>query len=232
MQSGNDILAWARKHLGDKYVFGALTPVAAVDPHVFDCSKFASCAVYQAAGIIYGCDQDQDPKHAYGGTIYWARDAHAKGRIVTLGRAAVTPGAFLLRLAANGECGHIVISDGQGGTVEAACTRLGVIAGTVHHRRWDLGILVPGVEYHLSGTPANVQPAAGMIYRLTEPRLQGVTIRRLQYRLRDLGYLQEPADGIYGPATMQAVEAFQQAYHLVADGEAGPVTIKELGVQA
>lgn len=231
MAKGEDILAWGRKHLGDKYVFGALTPVAAADPHVFDCSKFASCAVYQATGIVYGCDQDHDPRHAYGGTIYWARDAHARGQIVTLGRAAATPGAFLLRLAVNGECGHIVISDGQGGTVEAACTRLGVIAGTVHRRRWDLGILVPGVQYASPETPATIRPAAGMIYRLTEPRLFGETIRKLQYRLRDLGYLQDKADGIYGPATMRAVEAFQQAYHLVADGEAGPVTLKELRIK-
>ena len=146
--TGADILQKARTRLGDSYLFGALTPVGAPDPRVFDCSKLASWAVYQAAQIIYGADHDAgNPLEVYGGTIYWNRDARSAGSIVSLEEAAASPGAAVLRLATASLCGHIVLSDGLGGTVEAHSTAAGVIASTLHGRRWDLGILVPGIEY-------------------------------------------------------------------------------------
>ena len=78
MITGADILAKAKTRLGDAYVFGALTPVGAPDPRVFDCSKLASWAVYQAAKLIYGADNDAgNPREVYGGTIYWNRDARS-----------------------------------------------------------------------------------------------------------------------------------------------------------
>lgn len=40
-----------------------------------------------------------------------------------------------------------------------------------------------------------------------------------------------PIDGIYGVKTAAAAGAFQQINGLVVDGEVGPQTAKELGIQ-
>jgi hypothetical protein len=233
MVTGADILQKAKTRLGDSYVFGALTPVGAPDPRVFDCSKLASWAVYQAARLIYGADRDSgNPLEVYGGTVYWNRDARSLGNIISLDAAAATPGAALLRLATASRCGHIVISDGLGGTVEAHSTAAGVIASTLHGRRWDLGILVPGIKYQ-AAQPIPVKPPAAPIYRLTLPFMSGPEIVRLQEALNKWlgpqGFL--VADGVYGPRTERAVAAFQRSQgSLAPDGEAGPATLKALGM--
>ncbi len=143
-----DILQKARTRLGDAYVFGALTPVGAPDPRVFDCSKLASWAVYQAAKLIYGADNDAgNPREVYGGTIYWNRDARSHGRIVSLEEAAASPGAAVLRLATASRCGHIVISDGLGGTVEAHSTAAGSSPPPCTAGAGIWGFWCPGLQY-------------------------------------------------------------------------------------
>jgi hypothetical protein len=232
--TGADILQKARTRLGDAYVFGALTPVGAPDPRVFDCSKLASWAVYQAARIIYGADRDRgNPLQSYGGTVYWNRDARSLGNIISLAAAAATPGAALLRLATASRCGHIVISDGLGGTVEAHSTAAGVIASTLHGRRWDLGILVPGIKYLRLQPDIPVTPPTGPIYRLASPRMSSPVVQDIQEALNKWRGSQRSlvADGVYGPETERILVAFQRSQrNLVPDGEAGPATLKALGM--
>ncbi len=57
---------------------------------------------------------------------------------------------------------------------------------------------------------------------------QGVEVRRLQNKLKSLGYLKSNADGIYGAKTVQAVRAFQQRHSLSQDGVAGEKTQRKL----
>lgn len=52
----------------------------------------------------------------------------------------------------------------------------------------------------------------------------GDYVTTLQQELANLGYSVGTIDGIYGPKTVAAVEAFQQTDHLQADGIAGPLT--------
>ncbi len=56
----------------------------------------------------------------------------------------------------------------------------------------------------------------------------GSAVRKLQERLRALGYLQAPATGYYGPLTAAAVRRFQADHRLAVDGVAGPVTLAAL----
>ncbi len=231
--TGAGLLARSEEHLHERYVLGALAPKN--DPDwvgPWDCAELAAWLIYQAGAGLYGCNRDHgDPATADAGTVYFNRDARYLGKIIAPAAAAGSPGALLLRVAAGSQCGHIVISDGKGGTVEAHSHLTGVIRDVVSGRRWTMGIMVPGIEYQ--GPPADwvpfIKPPA-VLYRLTAPPMQGQGIRKLQYRLRDLGYLFDPADGIYGPQTMAAVLAFQRSRSLVADGECGPRTLAALEI--
>lgn len=142
-----------------------------------------------------------------------------------------TPGAILLRNPAPGLIGHIAFSDGLGGTIEAHSSKRGVIASTVRDRRWDTGLLLPGVAYTANAAVV-VPPAtpAVAILRLTEPHMKGAAVKRLQQALKAAGYNPGPIDSDFGAKTAAAVAAFQLAKGLVPDGEAGPKTMKALGL--
>ncbi len=130
---GEDVVQLARKHTGERYVLGVQVPKDNGSwKGPWDCAEYASWLTFQAAGALYGCDRDfGDPATADAFTGYWGRDARTLGRIVSLEVASRTPGALVLRKAAPGAFGHIVVSDGAGGTVEAHSSRDGVIASTL-----------------------------------------------------------------------------------------------------
>ena len=56
----------------------------------------------------------------------------------------------------------------------------------------------------------------------------GEEVKRLQQRLKDLGYLSGKVDGKFGGGTKRAVIAFQRRNGLTADGEAGEATLAKL----
>lgn len=57
---------------------------------------------------------------------------------------------------------------------------------------------------------------------------RGAEVKRLQGRLKALGYLTGKADGIYGKQTVNAVNAFQKQHKLTQDGIAGEKTQRAL----
>ena len=142
---GERILQLGRRHIGEPYVLGSLAPKNNSKwKGPWDCAEFASWLVFQAAGVLYGCASDSgDPASADAYTGDWARDAETLGVKISVDQAMRTPGATVLRRPQPGAVGHIVISDGRGGTVEAHSAKAGVIASTVSGRRWDMGILIP-----------------------------------------------------------------------------------------
>src|SRR5215467_4469535 len=119
--TGAKVLEIAQQHVGEKYILGVLVPKN--NPNwkgPWDCAEFASWLVFQAAALLYGCDRDfGDPATADAFTGFWERDAKNLGQIIPIEQAARTPGANVLRAPQPGAIGHIVVSDGTGGTVEA-----------------------------------------------------------------------------------------------------------------
>src|ERR1700753_3029020 len=118
---GDRIVALALTHVGEKYILGA--KVAKDNANwkgPWDCAEFASWLLYQVTNKLYGCNRDVgDPSTADAYTGYWKRDAETLGTLISIDEAAATPGAAILRFPQVNASGHIVISDGKGGTVEA-----------------------------------------------------------------------------------------------------------------
>ncbi len=72
-----------------------------------------------------------------------------------------------------------------------------------------------------------VATATPRLYLLTKGST-GASVRNLQARLIELGYLTGEADGIYGKATENAVRDFQLRNGLKVDGKAGLQTQEKL----
>jgi len=232
MANGNDLLKKAGPHVGEAYHLGVLVPKDNSSwKGPWDCAEFISWCVFQATGKLYGCDNDHgNPSRADAYTGYWQRDAATLGRTISINLAAQTPGAAVLRFPQPHLTGHIVFSDGKGGTIEAHSTATGVIKSTLANRRWDTGVLVPGIEYAQSANTI-VVPEPLLVFRLTTPLMRGATVTAIQRALKKKGFDPGTVDGLYGLQTLAAVNAFQIANGLVPDGEAGSETAKVLGVK-
>ena len=152
--TGAQLLLLAQTRIGEPYQFGVLVPKDDADYRgAFDCAEFASWLVYQIAGVLYGCavvSPSTSPARADAYTGYWMRDSRLCGTRITVAEAMQIPGAFLLR-APGERRGHIAVSDGLMGTVEAHSRRRGVCADPAAGRGWTTGVLVPGLDYVLAG---------------------------------------------------------------------------------
>ena len=231
MPSGNDLLKKAAPHVGEAYHLGVLVPKDNKSwQGSWDCAEFASWCVFQVTGRLYGCDNNHgNPVSADAFSGFWKRDAATIGTMVSVEVAAQTPGAAVLRFPQPNLIGHVVFSDGEGGTIEARSTATGVVRAKLAGRRWDTGVFVPGIEYSQNGTPVMVTPPL-LVIRLTTPLTRGAIVKEIQRKLKAAGFHPGSIDGIYGMQTVAAVSAFQIANGLVADGEFGRETANALGV--
>lgn len=59
---------------------------------------------------------------------------------------------------------------------------------------------------------------------------RGEEVRKIQKKLKELGFYKGSVDGIYGTSTKKAVTAFQKNCGITADGIAGAKTLKFLGL--
>ena len=222
--TGDDIVALGDKHVGEPYELGAMAPK--YDAHYkgpWDCAEFVSWLYYQVFGILYGGDD------VNGHSSQWDRDANELGHIITIEEAKSTPGAVIIRLAGSGEVSHIAVSDGNGGTVEAHGREDGIINSVVDGRRWDMGILVPGVTYH-SNPLLPFRPPTMEIYRLTSPNMVSTEVGKIQTALNRLGFDTGGVDNIVGELTYKAVKLFQDSAGLNPDGEVSAFTAAALEI--
>lgn len=232
--TGKQIYDLGVTRVGCKYVLGALVPKN--DPNymgAFDCAEFASWLTFQVGNLLYGCDTHDisKAKTADAYTGWWNRDAKSIGKIITVKEAIGIKGAFLLRIGGDGLIGHIVVSDGNGGTVEANSTKYGCIKYTTNNRRFDIGILIPGFTYD-EPTAAQSEKPKGIVYRYTTPLMpKSDTVKRIQAALNAHGFSAGRVDGLFGRGTMNAVYAFQKTKGLTPDGEVYTNTANALGIK-
>jgi N-acetylmuramoyl-L-alanine amidase len=230
--TGQSLLRLARSHVGEQYILGAKVPKGNPEWRgPWDCAEFASWCVYQETETLFGCrpkKQGPDIADAYSG--FWMEDAQKIGTMISVAEAATMPGAFLLRAPEGGAVGHVVICAGQGRTIEAHSSKRGVIESVVEGRRWHTGVLVPGVTVKATSAPKPPRRPA-LVLRVKTPLMKGQLVKDVQRRLKERGFHSGPTDGVYGPQTAAAVQAFQMSKRLLVDGEVGAGTAKALGVK-
>ena len=232
MSTGAGMVKLARTRVGQKYENVLVPKNNANWQGPWDCAEFVSWVVYQDAGFLYGCVNDAgNPATTEAYTGAWVTDSATRGNRVSIGQAAATVGGIVLRFPpAPGKMGHIAICDGTGKTIEAKGHAFGVVEDVVHGRRWDTGVLIPGIYYDTAVTAMTVM-SPPKIYREGAPGLAGEVVTEIQEKLKALGFDPGPIDVIYGSKTAAAVAAFQTVNGLVLDGEVGPQTAGRLGVQ-
>jgi N-acetylmuramoyl-L-alanine amidase len=231
MPSGKRMVDLARTRVGQKYQ-NVLVPKN--DPNwkgPWDCAEFMSWLVYQDSGLLYGCVSTVgNPALTESYTGAWQSDSKKRGIRVPVEQAAGLAGGIVLRFPpAPGKMGHIAISDGGGGAIEAHSTKEGVTDKfRISGRHWDTGVLIPGFEYE-DGEPHEVV-APTFIYRMGAPNMRAAVVTKIQQALATAGISPGVVDGVYGPNTVASVAAFQAREGLVVDGQVGPQTAKALGV--
>jgi peptidoglycan hydrolase-like protein with peptidoglycan-binding domain/Flp pilus assembly protein TadD len=152
--------------------------------------------------------------------------SHANGELLALGSGYGTPGgscsvrALQRRLAATGYVPGPI--DGLYGPLTQ---------GAVRRFQGAYGLLVDGIAGSLTlralaARAPVIHPGAGYASDGSAP------VRALQRHLARSGYRPGRVDGLYGPLTEQAVERFQTAHGLSADGVAGPRTLARLSKNA
>jgi len=232
MSTGADLLHLAETRLGEKYV-NVLVPKDNPNWHgPWDCAEFVSWVVYQKLQTLFGCDNNHgNPAlvDAYSG--YWVRDAQNGTLLLTnQATANTTAGVVLLRKPPlPGTMGHVAITDGKGGVVEAAGTGLGVRRGKVEGRLWHFCTQIPGVTYAATNAVVTPKPLPFLL-TLEEPNIKSALVGKVQRALKAAGFSPGVLDNEYGPHTVAAVAAFQRTHRLISDGTVGPLTAKKLGV--
>lgn len=231
MPTGMELLALAETRLNEKYV-NVCVPKNNSDWHgPWDCAEFMSWLVYQVGHFLYGCvDNHSNPATVEAYTGAWQGDSLHLGQRVPVAQAAAAAGAILLRFPPSpGSMGHIVVSDGNGGTVEAMGRAVGVRRGHVDGRAWDTGVFLPGFTYGAARAGLGYRPPA-VLYAIGRAGMRQDVVRDIQRALTALGISPGPIDGDYGHNTAAAVAAFQAIKGLVVDGQVGPQTARRLKV--
>lgn len=233
MAAGADLYDLGMTRLGEKYI-NVLVPKDNPNWHgPWDCAEFASWVVYQITGKLYGCtDNRGNPATTESYSGAWVHDAQ-QGVIQTVNQPAanITAGIILIRKPPMpGHMGHIAITSGNGGTVEAAGVNLGVRKGRVEGRQWHFCAMIPDVQYESSGKVIKPKPVP-FLMTVTNPPTTGDLVMKVQKALKERGFDPGVMDGTFGHHTGAAVFAFQKMNKLVADGVVGPSTAKKLGIE-
>jgi hypothetical protein len=118
-----------------------------------------------------------------------------------------------------------------GGVLALVVLLIGLAAGGVFSSG-NSSTTTPSTAPAPATTAGSTQPAPSIAVKgpttTLKPGDTGTQVTALQRALATLGYSPGKPDGTYGPATQQAVAAFQKANNLTADGIFGTQTLAAL----
>jgi len=89
----------------------------------------------------------------------------------------------------------------------------------------SLSIII-GITFIYTNQPEQTQAQEA----LSKIGSRGDEVRRIQNKLKSLGFFNGTVDGIYGVQTQSAVKRYQRSVGITADGIAGPKTLLYLGL--
>jgi len=234
MAFGDEIVALAKKHIGEEYRLGARARF--LDPQFrgpWDCAEFVSWVVFQASGerILLGC-VPRDPSRGNSYTGWWVDDAKKYGLIISIAAALKTAGAALLRGPTKKRVGHIAFSVGNGrNTVEAHSRKRGVIQGRTdpQNRGWEYGVRIPTHNEWAALTRRASDPRF-WFFRPTSLPTNDPRVAVIQQALQKKGFGELSINGRFTASLATTVAKFQEDNELVVDGMVGKQTLAALGV--
>ena len=98
MATGAAMVELAKQHIGDDYEFVLVPKNNANWRGPWDCAELMSWLVFQEAGKLYGCvDNNGNPASVEAYTGAWKGDSAGVGRRIAANKAAAIVGAVLLR---------------------------------------------------------------------------------------------------------------------------------------
>lgn len=100
-------------------------------------------------------------------------------------------------------------------------------------RNFTIGVIVLALALCAGGVGLGVwyfNQREESSYTLSKLGSTGDEVKKVQNKLKELGYYKGSVDGIYGSNTQAAVKAFQRNCGITADGVAGPKTLLYLGL--
>lgn len=80
------------------------------------------------------------------------------------------------------------------------------------------------------GTPVRIEGQRMKVQRTLKYQIVGSDVAILQYKLKEMGYLNSRADGIFGKVTEEAVKALQQQKGLTVTGVVDKQMLQLLGI--
>jgi len=134
--TGKAIVTKAMTQSGDPYIFGTEVDLGDSDPDAFDCSEL----------VQWVCAQLDVKPTMPDGAIYQMQHCQKNDTMISISQAVKTVGALLFRIPGNGQ-NHVVISRGDGSTIEAKGSAYGVGVFSTANRGWTHAGLIPGVSY-------------------------------------------------------------------------------------
>ncbi len=228
MATGKGLLSLANEHVGKKYVFGANVPFD--NPNYkgpWDCAEFISWVVYQVSQIKVGIRE----KEAYTG--YWGKDAGTLCKKISISEAAQTYGAILFRSPGfkGISIGHIVFSDGEGGTIEAKSTNDGVCKNKIIGRQWEYGLLINSVSYEVNNAFRFDYASPPFNFYVSAPAMRHPVVKETKEKLAKLNLYHGKIDEEYNSETSMSVANYQKIKGIVVDGVLGKETLTLLKVK-
>jgi N-acetylmuramoyl-L-alanine amidase len=98
--------------------------------------------------------------------------------------------------------------------------------GTVDSQTWNKLLPIPAKT--TTNSPTNSAPSPNTSLPILREGMEGDGVKKLQQRLRALGYFKGVVDGVFGEQTLEAVKKAQAALGLEADGVVGIQTWQKL----
>jgi len=134
--TGKKVVSKAMTQNKDPYIFGYEVDLDDPNPDAFDCSEL----------VQWDCHQLEISPEMPDGAANQYEHCKKYNTIIPIDEAVRTPGALLFRITPDGN--HVVISRGDGSTIEAKGKYYGVGVFSTAGRDWTAGALIPGVSYN------------------------------------------------------------------------------------